>query len=375
VVEGSNPTTSSHPHTTALSRGQLCSLAGATARELLWGLRAVSREVRGWHTRASSIPDEVLRADALRSLSSKRASTDGAALFWTLPDGRSPNLLRLLVAFEVMADFLDNVSERGVQAGPANGIQLHVALSEALDPGAPVSAYYRHHPWREDGGYLRALVGACRERCARLPHYGNVRSRAIHAATLARMLGLNHEPDPQLRDTALREWARSEARSWEELAWFESTAAASGWLTVLALLALAAGRGEPEEGRVRATCAAYLPWISLVATMLDSYADQAQDAVAAQHSYIAHYPCAEVAVERVGEIVREAARRARALPDGARHTVIVACMVAMYLSKDSSRTPQMRASTRNLAAAGGSLSRLLLPVLRIWRVLYSQRDE
>lgn len=338
-------------------------------------MRAVSREVRGWRTRASSIPDETLRADALRSLKSKRASTDGAALFWTLPDGRCPNLLRLLVAFEVMADFLDNVSERGVRAGPANGIQLHVALSEALDPGGPMSVYYQHHPWRGDGGYLPALVGACREHCAQLPHYGHVRSPAIRAATLARMLGLNHELDPQLRDTALREWARREARSWEEeLAWFESTAAASGWLTVLALLALAAG-GEPEEGRVRAICAAYLPWISLVATMLDSYADQAEDAAGAQHSYIAHYPCAEVAVERVGEIVREAARRARALPDGARHTVIVACMVAMYLSKDSSRTPQMRANTRNLAAAGGSLSRLLLPVLRIWRVVYSQRDE
>jgi tetraprenyl-beta-curcumene synthase len=342
---------------------------------LLWGLRAVAREVRGWRTRAASIPDAALRADALLSLKSKRASTDGAALFWTLPDGRCPNLLRLLVAFEVMADFLDNVSERGVRAGPANGIQLHVALSEALDPGGTVSAYYRHHPWREDGGYLRALVGACRERCARLPHYGHVRSPAIHAATLARMLGLNHEPDPQLRDAALREWARREARSWEQLAWFESTAAASGWLTVLALLALAAGRGEPEEGRVRAICAAYLPWISLVATMLDSYADQVDDAAGAQHSYIAHYPCAEVAVERVCEIVHEADLRARALPDGARHTVIVACMVAMYLSKDSSRSPRLRASTRNLAAAGGSLSRLLLPVLRIWRVLYSQRDE
>ncbi len=345
------------------------------ARELLWGLRAVSREVHGWHMRASSIPDDALRDDALRSLKRKRASTDGAALFWTLPEGRSLNLLRLLVAFEVMADFLDNVSERGVRAGSANGIQLHAALSEALDPGAPVSAYYRHHPWCEDGGYLRALVEACRERCTRLPHYGNVRSRAIHAATLARMLGLNHEPDPELRDPGLREWARREARGWEELAWFESTAAASGWLTVLALLALAAGRGEPEEGRVRATCAAYLPWISLAATMLDSYADQAQDAAEAQHSYIAHYPCAEVAVERVGEIVGEAARRARALPDGTRHTVILTCMVAMYLSKDSSRTPQMRASTRSLAAAGGSLSRLLLPVLRTWRVLYSQRDD
>ena len=375
VVEGSNQTTRTHPHTTALSPRQLCSLAGATVRELVWGLRAVSREVRGWRTRASSIPDDALRADALRSLTSKRASTDGAALFWTLPDGRSPNLLRLLVAFEVMADFLDNVSERGVRAGTANGIQLHVALREALDPGAPVSAYYRHHPWREDGGYLRALVGACRERCTQLPHYRNVRSRAIRAATLAQMLGLNHEPDPLLRDTALREWARCEAHSWEDLAWFESTAAASGWLTVLALLALAAGGGAPEEGRVRAICAAYLPWISLVATMLDSYADQAQDAAGAQHSYIAHYPCAEVAVERVCEIMHEAARRARALPDGARHTVIVACMVAMYLSKDSSRTPQLRASTRRLAAAGGSLPRMLLPVLRIWRVFYSQRDD
>jgi tetraprenyl-beta-curcumene synthase len=375
VVEGPDPTTRAHPHTTALSPGQLCSLAGATARELVWGLRAVSLEVRGWRRRASSIPDDALRADALRSLASKRASTDGAALFWTLPDGRDHNLLRLLVAFEVMADFLDNVSERGVQAGTANGIQLHVALSEALDPGAPVSAYYRHHPWREDGGYLRALVGACRERCMRLPHYGNVRARAIRAAALAQMLGLNHEPDPVLRDTALREWARREAHSWSELEWFESTAAASGWLTVLALLALAAGRGEPEEGCVRATCAAYLPWISLVATMLDSYADQAQDATCAQHSYIAHYPGAEEAVERVCEIVYEAARRAHALPDGARHTVIVACMVAMYLSKDSSRTPQLRASSRRLAAAGGSLPRLLLPVLRIWRVFYSQRDE
>ena len=73
-------------------------------------------------------------------------------------------------------------------------------------------------------------------------------------------------------------------------------------------------------------------------------------------------------------VVREAAWRARALPDGARHAVIVACMIAMYLSKDSSRTPQMRARTRSLAAAGGSLPRLLLPVLRAWRLLYSQRD-
>ncbi len=324
--------------------------------------------------RAAGIPDAALRAAALDSLTSKRASTDGAALFWTLPTRRSPNLLRLLVAFEVMADFLDSACERGVNAGTVSGVQLHLALSEALDPGAPVSAFYRHHPWREDGGYLRALLDACRVRCVRLPSYERVRAPAIRAATLARVLGLNHEPDPAARDAALGEWARREAGGWGELAWFESTAAASGWLTVLALLALAAVRGL-DERRVLDTYTAYLPWISLAGTMLDSYADRAQDAADGEHSYIAHYPCAEDAVERLGVLVGEAALRARALPDGPRHAVLVACMVAMYLSKDSVRTPELRASTLHLARACGSLARVLLPVLRVWRVAYAQRDE
>ncbi len=373
---------------------QLSALPSAATRELVWGLREVAREVRCWRSRAAGIPDAALRTAALDSLARKRASTDGAALFWTLPASRSPNLLRLLVAFEVMADFLDSASERGLRAGAAgeggvrgggasgggvhasaaSGIQLHLALSEALDPGAPVSAYYCHHPWREDGGYLRALLDACRGRCARLPSYERVRAPAIQAATLARVLGLNHEPDPAARDAALGEWARREAHGWGDLEWFESTAAASGWLTVLALLALAAAGGL-DERRVLDTYTAYLPWISLAGTMLDSYADSAQDAADGEHSYIAHYPCAEEAVERLGVLVREAALRARALPDGPRHTVLVACMVAMYLSKDSVRTPELRASTLHLARACGSLARVLLPVLRVWRVMYAQRDE
>jgi tetraprenyl-beta-curcumene synthase len=334
----------------------------------------VSGEVRCWRARAAAVPDAPLRADALSSIARKRASTDGAALFCTVPVRRSPNLLRLLVAFETMADFLDTTSEHGIDAGTASGVQLHHALSEALDPGAPVSAYYRYHPWGEDGGYLRALVEACRGCCARLPSYERVRAPAIRAATLARVLGLNHEPDPRARDAALAEWARREAEGWEELEWYESSAAASGWLTVLALLALSAASGL-EEGRVHETCTAYLPWISLAGTMLDSFADQAADAAEDEHSFVAHYPCAEEAVERLADLVREAATRARALPDGARHAVIVACMTAMYLSKDSARTPEMRVATRRLARACGSLAGLLLPVLRVWRIVYSQRDE
>jgi tetraprenyl-beta-curcumene synthase len=352
---------------------QLWSLWNALIRELLWGLRAVSREVHAWRARAAAIPDTTLRADALGSLAGKRASTDGAALFWTLPDDRNQCLLGLLVAYEITADFLDSVSERGAHVGLTNGLQLHLALSEALEPEAPVSAYYLHHPWSDDGGYLQALVATCRERCMRLPSYGRARMLTVRAATLTQVLGLNHELDRDVRDSALRGWIARQHHPSAELVWFEWTAAASAWLTVLALLALAAEQAC-EERCFAEIYNAYLPWISLTGTMLDSYVDQVQDAAAGDHSYIAHYPNADAAALRVGELVRYATMKARALPDGARHAVIVACMVAMYLSKDSARTPQMRASTRQLAYAGGSLARLLLPVMRLWRIVYAQRS-
>jgi hypothetical protein len=46
-------------------------------------------------------------------------------------------------------------------------------------------------------------------------------------------------------------------------------------------------------------------------------------------------------------------------------------MVAMYLSKDSARTPAMHPTTRNLVRCGGSLAVLMLPVLRLWRIFYA----
>ena len=107
--------------------------------------------------------------------------------------------------------------------------------------------------------------------------------------------------------------------------------------------------------------------------MLDSYGDIAEDAANAAHSYIAHYPSADAAAKRIGEIIRRALDGAASLRHGERHLVLVSCMTAMYLSKDSVRTPQARALTESLTHAAGPLTRLLLPVLRLWRLLYRQR--
>lgn len=357
-----------------ISSWQAWALGLAIVRELTWGLRAVSREVEIWREHAAGIPDATVRDDALEALIHKRANTDGAALFWIITTRRCPGLLSLLVAYEIMADFLDSAVERGAHAGIVNGQQLHLALVEAVDPNSPMSDYYKYHPWRDDGGYLSRLVEACRDGCAMLPSYQSVRPLLMRAATLAQVQGLSHELDEVLRDAVLKDWAARERDADSELGWYEMAGAASAWLTVLALLAVAA-EPRPAVDHAFDVYLAYFPWISLTATLLDSYGDLIEDQVNNENSYVSRYGSLEIAACRIDYVLRRATLEARLLHNGERHSVILAAMIAMYLSKDSTRMPDMQAISRMLLRSGGPLAQLLGPVLRTWRVAYSLRKD
>jgi tetraprenyl-beta-curcumene synthase len=354
-----------------LTSAQLRALSAAAVRELTWGMREVSTELGQWRERAETIPDGPIREDALRGLTRKRGHADGAALFSVLPDHRNADLIRLLISYETILDFLDDVSER--HTTEANGRELHLALVDAFDPDRPISDYYRHHPWQADGGYLVGLVEACRRACRALPSYERVRRHVVREAWRAQVLALNHLTDPQERDAALEAWASAEFPAERDLAWYELSAAASATLVILALLTLAA-RDEVRDSDVASTYSAYWPWVSLAAAMLDSHVDRAEDEDSGNHSYVAHYPDVACACRRIRHSIGRAVRATKRIPDGHRHAVIVGCMVSMYLSKDSARTPEMRACTRQMVRAGGSLTRLLHPILRLWRIAYSQRS-
>jgi tetraprenyl-beta-curcumene synthase len=361
------------PDPAPLSPRQLGVLSRAATRELLWGLPAVAREVRGWRELARKIPDAPIREEALSALASKRPHIDGAALFSILPRRRSPNLLRLLVAYEVIWDFLDSLNERGAGAGQANGLQLHRALLDALDPARAISDYYRHSPWHDDGGYLRALVSTCRECCARLPAYERVREHLLREASRGQVCAINHELDPQRREALLEAWFTSEFPAGHEASWFEVSAAASTDLTIFALFALAS---EPHcsDSEIAQISNAYFPWTSGLAALLDSYVDQAEDAASGDHSYIAHYRTPELASKGIRLLIGRCLEEARALENSEKHILIATSMFAMYLSKSSALTPAMRERTKRIVNAGGSLARLLHPILRLWRTAYAQRS-
>ena len=356
-----------------LSPRQLHALLRGVARQLIWGIPTASRELGNWRALAAGIPDEAIRRDALEALDSKRGNTHGAALFWTLTSTRDERLLRLLVTYQTMWDFLDCVSESGAGAGKANGLQLHQALVDALDPSRPITDYYALHPWWQDGGYLRALVEACRQCCRELPSFQKVRPVLVREATRAGVQAINHDPDPVGREAALKEWVTREYPDEHDVAWFEMAGAAGAGLAIYALFVLAS---EPDctDADVSRAYSAYFPWTSALATMLDSYVDQVEDVANGDHCYVAYYQTSAQATKQISRLVRRCLQETHTLRNSEGHTLIVACMVAMYLSKDSARTEEMRAVTGSLLRAGGQLTRFLLPILRLWRILNAQRS-
>jgi tetraprenyl-beta-curcumene synthase len=356
-----------------ISPRQLWALARAAIRELVWGLPAVACEVSAWRTRALSITDPAIRGDALTSLARKRGNVDGAALFWTIPRERNPRLLTLLASYEVICDFLDSSNEPSAAADPVNGRQLHCSLVEALDLDRSITDYYRYHLAQDDGGYLKALVESCRARCSALPSYEHARELLIPEATRFEIVAINHDPNPERREAEHRAWAAREFPGRYEALWFELTAAATASLTIHVLLALSAEKDESKTGLIGVRDA-YFPWITLATTMLDHLVDQTDDLRSGDHSYIAYYASTDTAARRIQELIRRCLHETSRLEHSERHTLIVTCMVAMYLSKDSARTEEMHDTVDALADAGGTLTHLLVPILRLWRIAYAQRS-
>jgi tetraprenyl-beta-curcumene synthase len=356
-----------------LSPRQLQAFLGAVVRELLWGLPVASGELRKWRNRAAEIPDETIRLLALDALDRKRGNTHGAGMFWTLPRVRSLTLLRLLVTYQVLWDYLDSISEHDATTGKASTRQLHLALVDALDPGRPISDYYRHRPGHNDGGYLCTLVQACRECCLRLPSFQRVRPLLVREAAHVEIQAINHDPDAASREAALHEWVAHEFPPGQDVQWFELAAAAGANIAIYALLALAA-ESACDEGEIARVYRAYFPWAGALATMLDSYVDEIEDLTAGEQRYVAYYPSSELATRRMVQLLRRCLYEVGDLRNSKRHTLLMGCMVAMYLSKDSARTRDTRDTTKRLINAGGSLTKILRPILRAWRIANRQRS-
>lgn len=297
-------------------------------------------ELASWHERARRIPDRRLREQAISTLISERANAEGAALFAGLAAPRwAPSLVRASVAYQVMYDYLDTVTETPVANHAADCTLLHQATLAALDRNAPIKDWYALHPSRNDGGYLTAFVREVRSVCADLPAYDfvapRVRASARRAAevqTLAHCTPGNVE--------SLRTWAAQLIPDDPSLRWFEHAAGASSTLDIHTLFALAT---EPDTrpARVNATHS-HLTALCGLNTLLESLVDLPDDLRTGDYSYISHYRTAHMTAGRLGHIARRARSTAASTSQPAAHLAILTAMASLYLARSTAWHPGAR---------------------------------
>jgi tetraprenyl-beta-curcumene synthase len=318
----------------------------AAARYWLSVYPHVLREARHWRGRAEAIPDAALRRLALSTQRQERGNLEGAAAFAVLaPRPQRARVVRAVVAFQAIYDYVDTLAEQPSADPAENGRQLHRALLSALDPdeGDPGTGhrdYYVHSLHKEDGGYLQGLIDACRTAFGALPSHASLTAPAQGAVQrIVAFQGLAHGGDGH--EDAWREfsdWADAQLPRGGGLRWWETAAGAASSLLVFALIAAAAESSRSDE-EIAATEQAYFPWIGALHLLLDSLIDQAEDVRDGRFSLVEHYASPEQLAERLQAISAEALRASEALPNGRQHGLILAAMASFYLTQPQASAP------------------------------------
>jgi tetraprenyl-beta-curcumene synthase len=339
--------------------------ASAARRYWLGVFPVVRSEIRRLRQRAREIPDPVLRSLALDAQRRKWASLEGAAAFATFtPRKQRAAVVRLLVDLQGVFDYADTLMEQPSYDPAANARQLHQAFLTALQPDLPHRDYYQHHARREDGGYLADLADTCRTLIRELPSYPIVADAVMRHARRV----VFYQSDINLATTddypRLARWASKQA-SGTELNWWEVGAACGSSLAVFAHIA-AATDPALTSCEVDVIEALYWPWAEALHILLDSLIDRAEDRETNQPNLLDHYTSQAEMTERLGLLAGETVKRAREVAP--HHRLILAGMVALYLSDEQAWIASARPASECVLAVTGTLARPALLLLRARRL-------
>jgi tetraprenyl-beta-curcumene synthase len=350
------------------------------AATLGWALRAHRRSVvprvraeqRRWADEATAIPDPALREAALAALRDKGANPEATGVFALLVPRRGrAGALRAMTALQTAIDYLDVLGERPLEDPLAAGLALHEALPEALDPGGERSRWYSRFPQREDGGYLAALVDACRAAVAALPG-GDAGLPAARRAARRCGEGQSHTHAAGEDDGArLRAWAEGlapaeppqESRPYR---WWELAAGASSSVAAHALIAAAADGGT-DAAEAEAIDATYFPPVGALTVLLDDLVDREEDLATGEHNYLAYYAGPAEAAERLALLAGRAREATAKLRRRRRHAAILAGVAAFYLGSGAVGDGYAQPIRERMLETMGGTARLALAAMRVRR--------
>lgn len=323
----------------------------------------VRLQLRCWKARADRIRNPALQALALQKLSEEGFNAEVAATLATLaPRQHRARVVEAIVAYEVMYDYLDGLTEQPSPEPLRTGDELYRAFTDAIAlQDTPATDYTC-----DDGGYLAELVQVVHGALARLPAKDAISGTAQQAAVRCAEAQVRAHAVPTLGAGQLEAWAIDHAAG-VSLDWREFLAgAASSVLVVHALIAAAADE-RTTSNEAEQIGAAYTS-ICALSTMLDGLVDHDRDTQAGSSSYLRYYNSHEKLSTGLVCAARRATQRSMSLRHRSHHVMTMVGVAAYYLSAPGANSAFASPTTQRLRSELQPLIGPTLAVMRAWRL-------
>jgi tetraprenyl-beta-curcumene synthase len=325
----------------------------------------VRHELQRWLQAAEAIPDAELRKQAIDSLTHKEFHCKGGAVYAAANLPFRHVLIPLIVAFQTISDYLDNLCDRSTSLDPDDFRLLHQAMLDAVDPQAPLGDYYAFRQEREDGGYLRDLVLTCQSCIAQLVSYPLVYESVKQLVGLYGDLQVYKHIRHDLREGELIAWWDRHRAPYAHLRWNEFAAATGSTLGVFYLF-LAASFDDLTAGRVESIRSAYFPHVCGLHILLDYLIDQEEDRAGGDLNFCEYYEDSGTTARQIAGIAERARQDIAGLDQPAFHRMIIEGLLALYLSDPKVKEQRHVREISKELMKGSTMMRLFFFANSVW---------
>ncbi|MDP5274530.1 tetraprenyl-beta-curcumene synthase family protein [Chengkuizengella sp. 2205SS18-9] len=294
-------------------------------------LPEVKAQLNDWRKIADQIPNDELRKQAIDSMTTKQFHCQGGSVYAVANLPQRHVLIPLIVAFQTISDYLDNLCDRSVSMDADDFRLLHQSMLDAVDPSASLQNYYAKRTDQDDGDYLHQLVKTCQSCICLLPKYDLVKPYVKELVSYYCDLQVYKHIKHDLRENQLLTWWETYSESYPELHWNEFAAATGSTLGVFMLFLAATDENLSVEtvGNIRKS---YFPHICGLHILLDYLIDQEEDEQGGDLNFCSYYENNEMTFRRIEFIFEQANRDLHHLPNPSFHQMIIEGLLALYLS-------------------------------------------
>src|SRR3954465_11076588 len=294
------------------------------------------KELSYWKKRATEIPDPELRKQALASIEHKTFHCEGGSIMALMANSHYKEVIRFIVAYQTISDYLDNLCDRSTSLDPADFAALHESMSDALVLEAEEKNYYRLRDDQDDDGYLHDLSETCRSVLRELDHYDLIKDFLLELCRYYCDLQIHKHVVKEERVIRLKKWFNRYQDTLPDMEWYEFSACSGSTLGIFCLVSYAMREDFKLEDAINIR-KGYFPYIQGLHILLDYFIDQEEDMIGGDLNFCSYYENNQQLFHRLKHFMEQSESHTQHLPYKRFHQLINRGLLGLYLSDEKVR--------------------------------------